>query len=133
MASRANSCPRRRWPCFRARSIKTWARIVPQPHQKFPLGLAAKPITSCLGLDQGLLYNVRRIQDRPQSGIELEPCQQVEIVAVLFQGSIQPMGLIVTRHHTLHFIRTDDRPRARQLGLSFSGVMHVEYVCAQSR
>ena len=66
-----------------------------QPAGLFGLGAAAELAAVLVGLDQRLLDHVRRIELAAQPRVELQPGQQVEVVAVVLHRTIQAAGLVL--------------------------------------
>ena len=63
-----------------------------QPAGLFGLGAAAELAAVLVGLDQRLLHHVRRVELAAQPRVELEPREQVEVVAVVLHRTIQAAG-----------------------------------------
>src|SRR5207253_700646 len=57
-----------------------------QPGHLLALAAAAELLLGLVGLGQRLLHHVGRVELAPQTRVELEPGQQVQVVAVLFRG-----------------------------------------------
>jgi hypothetical protein len=66
---------------------------LPQPDDQLRLGLSLKLIESLVGLDQGLLHQVRRVRLLLQGAVDPHAGQEPHVVAVAFQQLVERAGL----------------------------------------
>src|SRR5262249_40457084 len=74
-------------------------------------GLAAELPAVLMGLDQGLLDHVGRIDLAGQARVELQPGQQVQVIAVVLDGPRRRLHFQHLPHLRSETTRKSERPR----------------------